>query len=85
MVYNYIQLAVRKGMLDRIPLLFCGKTTLDDMRTLAQLVDEGIVTKPRFLPPQIADLNALSAWMCYSNFLNRLNLKQIELDYANLL
>jgi len=85
MVYNYIQLAVRKGMLDRIPLLFCGKTTLDDMRTLAQLVEEGIVAKPRFLPPQIADPNALSAWMCYSNFLNRLNLKQIELDYANLL
>jgi uncharacterized protein (TIGR02421 family) len=85
MVYNYIQLAVRKGMLDRIPLLFCGKTTLDDMRKLAQLAEEGIVMRPRFLPPPIADLSALSAWMCYSNFLNRLNLQQIELDYADIL
>ena len=32
MVYNYIQLAVRKGKLEQVPLLFCGKTTLEDMR-----------------------------------------------------
>ncbi|HEV2332505.1 MAG TPA: flavohemoglobin expression-modulating QEGLA motif protein, partial [Gammaproteobacteria bacterium] len=35
MIYNYLRLAVRKGMLNRIPLLFCGKTTLEDMRTLS--------------------------------------------------
>jgi hypothetical protein len=40
MVYNYIQLAVKKGKLEQIPLLFCGKTTLEDMRTLRQLVEE---------------------------------------------
>lgn len=85
LVYNFIQLAVRKGKLDRIPLLFCGKVNLEDMRTLAQLVDEGLVAPPGYLPPQFADLNALSAWMCYSNFLNRLNLERIERDYANIL
>jgi uncharacterized protein (TIGR02421 family) len=84
LVYNYIQLAVKKGMLDRIRLLFCGKTTLEDMRTLAQLVDEGVVELPQFLPPPLADLNALAAWMCYSNFLNRLSQQRIEADYANL-
>jgi len=84
MVYNYIQLAVRKGMLSRIPLLFCGKVVLDDMRTLAQLVEEGIVKTPVFLLPQFADLNALAAWMCYSNFLNRLSLARVEADYANI-
>ncbi len=84
MVYNYIQLAVRKGMLSRIPLLFCGKVVLEDMRTLAQLVEEGIVKAPAFLPPQFADLNALAAWMCYSNFLNRLSLARVEADYANI-
>ena len=84
LVYNYIQLAVRKGMLNRIPLLFCGKTVLDDMRSLAQLVEEGIVLPPRFLPPPFSDLNAMTAWMCYSNFLNRLSLDRIEADYANI-
>jgi len=85
MIYNYIQLAVRKGRLEQIPLLFCGKTTLEDMRTLRQLVDEGMVVPPRYLPQQFQDLNALSAWMCFSNFLNHLSLDRIEADYANIL
>ena len=85
MIYNYIQLAVRKGQLEQIPLLFCGKTTLEDMRTLRQLVDEGMVVPPRYLPQQFQDLNALSAWMCFSNFLNHLSLDRIEADYANIL
>lgn len=85
LIYNFLRLAVRHGKLDRIPLLFCGKTTLEDVKTLAQLVEEGLVSKPRYLPPQFRDLNALTAWMCYSNFLNRLSLEKIEDDYANIL
>jgi len=85
LIYNYIQLAVRKGKLEQIPLLFCGKTTLEDMRTLRQLVDEGLVVPPKYLPAQFRDLNALSAWMCFSNFLNHLSLDRIEADYANIL
>lgn len=85
MIYNYIQLAVRKGKLEQIPLLFCGKTTLEDMRTLRKLVDEGLVQPPKYLPQQFQDLNALSAWMCFSNFLNHLSLDRIEADYSNIL
>jgi uncharacterized protein (TIGR02421 family) len=82
LVYNYIRLAVSRGMVGRVPLLFCGKANLADIKTLAQLVEEGLVVPPRFLPPQFADLHALSAWMCYANFLNRLSLKRIEEDYS---
>ena len=85
LTYNYIQLAVRKGKLQQIPLLFCGKTTLEDMRTLGQLVEEGLVVPPRYLPAPFADLNALSAWMCFSGFLNNLSLERVEADYANIL
>jgi uncharacterized protein (TIGR02421 family) len=85
LVYNYVQLAVRRGLLERIPLLFCGKTTLEDMGALAHLADEGLIEPPKYLPPPIADIRALSAWMCYSLFLNRLNLEGVEADYAGLL
>jgi uncharacterized protein (TIGR02421 family) len=85
MIYNYIRLAVKKGMLHRIPMLFCGKTTLEDVRTLAQYVDEGIIAPPRFLPPPFADLNGITAWMCYSNFLNKLDLARVQDDYAAIL
>lgn len=85
LIYNYIQLAVRQGKLEQIPLLFCGKTTLEDMRTLRQLVEEGLVAPPKYLPAQFRDMNALSAWMCFSNFLNHLSLDRVEADYANIL
>ena len=85
MVYNYIQLAVRKGKLEQVSLLFCGKTTLEDMRILRQLVEEGLVAPPKYLPEQFRDMTALSAWMCFSNFLNHLSLDRIEADYANII
>lgn len=85
MVYNFIQLAVRKGKLSSIPVLFCGKTTLQDIKVLAQLIEEGTVIPPRVLPRQFADLNALTAWMCYSSFLNKLSLERVEADYSNIL
>jgi len=84
LIYNYIRLAVSRGMLRRVALLFVGKSALCGIKTIAQLVDEGLVTPPRFVPPQFADLNALSAWMCFANFLNRLSMKRIEEDYAGL-
>ncbi len=85
LIYNYIRLAVQKGNLDRVPLLFCGKVTLDQIRPLETLISEGLVTPPAHLPPMIADMRGLSAWMCYSNFLNHFNLKKISTDYARLL
>ncbi len=84
LIYNYIRTAVSRGMVRRVPLLFCGKTNLADIKTLGQLVDEGLVVPPRFVPPPFADLHALTAWMCYANFLNRLSLKRVADDYAGL-
>jgi uncharacterized protein (TIGR02421 family) len=84
-IYNFLRLAVSKGMVRRVPLLFCGKTNLADVKVIAQLVEEGLVAPPRFVPPPFADLHALSAWLCYANFLNKMSTKRIEEDYAGLL
>lgn len=85
LIYNYIMLAVRKGVPQNIPVLFCGKTTLEDVSTLSALMEEGIVQPPLFIPPQFSDLAALSAWMCYSNFVSRLDRDRIEMDYKGIL
>lgn len=81
MVYNFIQLCVKKGELGMIPLLFCGKAKLEDIRDIARLVEEGVIKKPKYLPPQIKDLNAISAWMCFASFINLLTSEKIESDY----
>lgn len=84
LIYNYIRMAVSRGLVRRVPLLFCGKTNLADIKLLDQLVEEGLVEPPRFLPPPFADLQALTAWMCFANFLNRMSLQRVEDDFANL-
>lgn len=85
LIYNYIRLAIQRGLLAHIPLLFLGKTVLEDLHLLYDLIEEGIVVPPKYVPPQFKDLAALSAWMCYSLFLNRLNLEQLAADYKNIL
>ena len=85
LVYNFIRLAVRRGRIDRIPLLFVGKVVLEELGAIADLMEEGVVAPPRFLPPPFRDLSALTAWMAYSNFLNRLDLDRVEADFAALL
>ena len=85
LIYNYLRLAVEQGLIERISLLFIGKTSLEDQRLLAHLLEEGLVIAPRYMPHQFKDLAALSCWMCYSLFFNKLDLDKLAVDYRNIL
>ncbi len=85
LIYNYIRLAIKNGVSHHIPLLFLGKTTLEDLPVLQDLMQQGIVSPPKYLPPQFKDLAALTAWMTYSLFLNQLSLEQLGVDYKGIL
>jgi uncharacterized protein (TIGR02421 family) len=77
-VYDVIRLAVRRGLLERLPLLFAGKMTVEELGILAHLAEQGLVTPPAHLPPHFADVSALASWMAYSNLLNRIDLSVME-------
>lgn len=77
-VYDFMRLAVRRGVLNRLPLLFAGKLAVCEIGVLAELAEEGLVTPPEILPPHISDISALAAWMAYSNLLNRIDLDAME-------
>jgi uncharacterized protein (TIGR02421 family) len=85
LIYNYIRIATQKGLLARIPLLFSGKTSLEDLPILSELVEAGIVVPPKYVPPQFKNLAGLSSWMCYSLFLNQLDLKRLAQEYKEIL
>ena len=85
LIYNFLRLAVRHGRLERLPLLFAGKLTLDEVGLLADLTERGVVVPPRFLPPGFAEPSALVSWMACSNFLNRIDLARAEASFAELL
>lgn len=85
LIYNYIRLAVQRGLVTQIPFLFLGKTTLEDVHTLADLVEEGIVKPPKYIPAPFHDIAALTAWMVYSLFLNKLDLQRMATDFKSFL
>lgn len=85
LIYNYMRLAVQKGLLSHIPALFVGKTFIEDLGILAHLMEEGTVVAPLYLPAPFKDLAALSSWMCFSLFLNKLDLDQIAKNYRQFL
>lgn len=85
LIYNFMRLAVQRGLVKRIPLLFVGKTTLEDLHVLSDLLDEGILAPPKYIPSQFSDIAALSAWMVYSLFLNRLDLRRLAIDFKGIL
>ncbi|MDD5035750.1 MAG: flavohemoglobin expression-modulating QEGLA motif protein [Methylococcaceae bacterium] len=85
LIYNFIRLAVSKGKPQRLPLLFVGKTMIDDMKVIADLVEEGVIVPPKYLPPQFTDLMGLTAWFSFSRFMTSLNFGQLEADYSNIL
>jgi hypothetical protein len=70
--------------LEVIPLVFCGKTVLEDIGHLRQLFREGLVQGPAFVPPQFADLHGLAAWMCYDTVLDGIRGEALQQGYVKL-
>jgi uncharacterized protein (TIGR02421 family) len=84
-VYNFLRIAVSRGQIRRLGLLFTGKTALERIDLLFHAYDEGVLEPPRYLPPHFADLAGLASWLAYSGFLNQVDLDRIEDDYVRLL
>ncbi|PIZ05236.1 MAG: flavohemoglobin expression-modulating QEGLA motif protein [Gammaproteobacteria bacterium CG_4_10_14_0_8_um_filter_38_16] len=85
LIYNYIRLAMREGLIDRVPLFFVGKTLIEDIPTLYELKQQGLIDPPKYLPPQFQDLAALSSWMGFSLFLNQFDLDAVASHYGYIL
>lgn len=84
-IYNYIRLAIKHGLIEKVPLLFIGKSTLQDLPLFADLLEQGILEYPKYIPPQFRDMSAISAWLSFSLFMNELALPQMEVDYKAVL
>lgn len=77
LIYNFMRTTIKEGKANLIPFLFTGKVALEDLPVLYNYYQEGVIVLPKYLPPQIRDLNGLAIWMAFSNFLNRMRLEDI--------
>lgn len=85
LIYNYLRLAIQYNKLKRIPLLFLGKTSLEDLYIYEQLMEEGIINLPTHIPAQFKDLAAISCWMSYSLFLNKIDVDKLAKNLFTIL
>lgn len=84
LIYNLIRVAIQLGRLDRIPILLCGKINIDDFKTYSQLMDDGTLIPPAFVPPHFSDFRGLAAWLSFGKFIGNLSFTQLEQDYRHL-
>jgi uncharacterized protein (TIGR02421 family) len=77
MIYNFMRSSIKEGKSDLIPFLFTGKATLEDLPVLYDYHKEGVIALPKYLPPQIRDMNGVAIWIAFSNFLNHMKLEDI--------
>jgi uncharacterized protein (TIGR02421 family) len=83
MIYNFMRMSINEGKADLIPFLFTGKVTLEELPTLKEYYEEGVISLPKYLPPQIKDMSGLAIWMAFSHFLNRMKLEDILQENKN--
>jgi uncharacterized protein (TIGR02421 family) len=82
LIYNYLRLAVEKDLVHTIPMFFVGKTLIEEVKDLAQLMNEGLIVQPTYIPPPFMDLSALSSWMSFSLFLNKFDLANLSKQFT---
>ncbi len=82
LIYNYMRLAVQRGLVKRIPLLFVGKTTLEDLHVLADLQEEGIIT-PRNMSHHNLRYRCSECVDGLFIILNRLDLRRLAMDFKS--
>jgi uncharacterized protein (TIGR02421 family) len=54
-ILRAVRASLGRGERARFTLLFCGKTALDELGTLTQLAEAGLLRPPDFLPPPVND------------------------------
>lgn len=84
LIYNYIRLTIKQGTIRYLPPFFVGKTHIHEIGILADLIEEGIVEAPKFIPSFFSDSAALTAWMSFSLFLNKFDLDELEKQFRPL-
>ena len=87
-VTNFLRVALVKGHLEYVRLLFAGKIDLEDVPLFGRLLREGegsIIRAPRYLPAWARDLSYLTAFMSYSAFLGESDLSVERRRYEDLI
>lgn len=63
--FNFVHICLQENRQDLVPTLYAGKLELSEVPRLGQLIEDGIVEKPGWIPRELLDLDSLAGWFSY--------------------
>ena len=77
--HTFLRKAIQSGKVEYPHYLFAGRLTLGDVVHLDPFFKSGFIAPPKYEPAWAANRQCLAAYLCYSVFVNRINLSDVEL------
>ncbi len=84
-VYTFLAYVVRAGNRDEAEMLVCGRVALEDMPALVELRARGLLERPRYLPPWLANWRGLLPYFAFTSFVGSLDLGPVENKFGRVL
>jgi uncharacterized protein (TIGR02421 family) len=79
--FNFLRAALEQHDLDLVRAFFAGKMSVDHAALVRELVDEGLVAGPVYLPEWFIDVDRLNAIVTHSVTMNRFSLPKVSRYY----
>ncbi len=79
--FNFLRSALEQRDLDLVRAFLCGKMSVDDAELVRDLVEEGLVVGPVYLPEWFIDVDRLNAIATHSVTMNRFSLPSVARYY----
>src|SRR5262249_18429535 len=84
-VFNFLQVAVRGGAREAFELLAVGRIALEDLATLHELRELGVLERPKYVPRWIARWKGLLPFFAFASFLHEIDLREVERKHEDIL
>lgn len=78
--FNFIHLSLIHNHYDHIHALYCGKMNVREVPHIVNLMKDGLIEKPRWIPPEFLDLDSLAGW--FGTVIAMSDIRDIELQTA---
>ena len=79
--FNFLRAALEQRDLDLVRAFLAGKMSVDHAALIRELVDEGLVVGPVYLPEWFIDVDRLNAIVTHSVTMNRFSLPKVSRYY----
>ncbi|RYZ76253.1 MAG: DUF1704 domain-containing protein [Proteobacteria bacterium] len=76
--FNFIHLNLIHNRYDYIHALYCGKMNVKEVPHIVNLIEQGVVESPRWIPPEFLDLDSLAGW--FSSVIAISDIRDVELQ-----